>query len=58
MSIKTRIESLNDKHNQLEEKLHEAYVRHFPTAELKELKMKKLLIKDQIEELAEQEEAA
>lgn len=58
MSIKTRIESLTERHHELEEKLHDAYVHHFPTAEIKELKMKKLLIKDEIEKLSEQQKAA
>lgn len=57
MSTNTRIKSLNKKHNQLEEKLHDAYVHHLPTAKIKELKMKKLLIKDQIAALNDNEEA-
>jgi hypothetical protein len=54
MSIETHIKSLNSKHNQIEEKLHEAYIHRLPTAELKKAK---LGIKDQIQKLAQKHAA-
>lgn len=47
MSIGTHIESLKLKHQELESKIHDAYIHHQPTAELKK---QKLLIKEQIEQ--------
>ena len=58
MSITTRIKSLNSKHNQLEEKLHEAYIHYLPTSKIKELKMRKLIIKDEIRMLKKNAKAA
>jgi hypothetical protein len=54
MSIKTHIESLNNKHKQIEEKLHEAVIHRLPTADLKKAKLK---IKDEIQCLKDQEAA-
>jgi hypothetical protein len=57
MSVETRIKSLNQKHMELEAKLHRAYIHHLSTAEIKQIKAKKLMIKDEIEQLAEQQAA-
>ncbi len=54
MSIKTYIESLNNKHKQIEEKLHEAVIHRLPTVELKKAKLK---IKDEISNLKQQDAA-
>lgn len=51
MSIEAHIKFLNEKHDHLEEEIHDAYIHHLPTEELKELKKKKLQIKDQIANL-------
>ncbi|MCE3232302.1 MAG: hypothetical protein K0R98_559 [Rickettsiaceae bacterium] len=51
MSTQAHIISLNTKHKELELKLHEAYIHHLPTAELKKEKLK---IKDEISSLEQQ----
>lgn len=48
MSLDTRIESLNKKHEELEVKLHDAYVHHLSEEKIRTLKMEKLKIKDEI----------
>lgn len=45
MSIESHIEQLTQKHAVIEEKLHQAYIHHLPTANLKK---EKLQIKDEI----------
>jgi hypothetical protein len=54
MSIETHIKSLNNKHNQIKEKLHEAYIHHLPIAELKK---EKLRLKDAISSFKQQNAA-
>ncbi len=54
MTIESHINSLSKKHEQLKEKIHEAYIHHLPTANLKKEKLK---IKDEILKLEEQEAA-
>jgi len=48
MSLESHIDSLNTKVNKLESKIHEAYVHHLETAELKK---QRLLYLDAIEQL-------
>lgn len=48
MSIIAHIESLHKKHKELEVELHDAYMHHVSTEGLKELKRRKLAIKDEI----------
>jgi len=48
MSITTHIKTLNEKHKQLEEELHNAYIHHLPTTEISRIKKQKLLLKDEI----------
>lgn len=52
MSLKTHIESLNKKHEELKEQIHQAYTHHLPVIELKKQKLK---IKDEIESLTKSE---
>ena len=54
MTIESHIESLNKKHSKLDAKLHEAYIHHLPTADLKK---EKLRIKDELLKLEEQQAA-
>jgi|GEM_PF-7122062 len=48
MSLEAHIDSLNTKVNNIESKIHEAYVHHMETAELKK---QRLLYLDAIEQL-------
>jgi len=58
MTVRNRIHSLNTRHHELEEKLHDAYVNRLSAAELKEIKKQKLLIKDEIKNLLNEKMAA
>jgi hypothetical protein len=61
MSITTHINTLTQKHHQLDVKLHNAYMHHFPNEEIAKIKKEKLEIKDQITKLSgaeKQQEAA
>jgi hypothetical protein len=49
MSLESHIDSLNSKLNNIEGKIHEAYVHHMETAELKK---QRLLYLDAIEQLS------
>lgn len=55
MSINSHIQSLQLKHDRLEEKLHDAYVHHASVAEIKK---EKLRIKDEIEGLLKHAQSA
>ncbi len=48
MSISNRLNSLESKHLELEEKIRQAYLHHLHTDEILLLKKQKLLIKDAI----------
>lgn len=50
MSMEAHINSLYKRHKQLEEEVRDAHIHHRPTGELKK---KKLLIKEEIESLKE-----
>lgn len=54
MSLESHIKSLNTKVNNLEADIHEAYVHHLPTAELKKAR---LLYLDEIQQLDNQSAA-
>ena len=51
MSITTHLKTLNEKHKQLDEELHNAYIHHLPTTVISKIKKKKLLLKDEIKSL-------
>jgi hypothetical protein len=51
MSLESHIESLNEKVNDLEGKIHEAYVHHLPT---QELKRKRVHLMDAIRQLLQE----
>ncbi len=48
MSLESHIESLNQKISNIEDQIHDSYVHHLPTAELKK---EKLHLLDEIEQL-------
>jgi hypothetical protein len=48
MSIETHIKSLRTKHDELDVKIHNAYLHHLPTADLKK---QRLFLKDEISSL-------
>lgn len=51
MSLESHIKSLNNKISGLDKKLHEAYVHHMPTGELKKARLHLL---DELENLIHQ----
>lgn len=55
MSVNSHIQSLQLKHQKLEEELHDAYLHHASVAEIKK---EKLRIKDEIEGLLEHAQGA
>jgi hypothetical protein len=57
MSITTHIKTLNNKHKELDDKLHSAYIHYLPNNEISKLKKEKLRIKDEIKNLEESDES-
>lgn len=53
MSVIAHLDTLQKKHDKLEQKIHDAYIHHLPVSELKK---KKLQIKDEIDKLSKENE--
>jgi hypothetical protein len=51
MSLNSRISTLENKHNELDEVIRQAYLHHVNDNEISELKKKKLILKEEIETL-------
>lgn len=49
MSIQSHLYALNDKHQKLESMIQDAYSHHYPDEQVKELKLEKLRVREEME---------
>jgi hypothetical protein len=54
-NVAVRIENLTFKHDQVEEEIRQAYIKHLSDDDIHKLKLKRLALKEEMEKLLQQE---